>query len=124
MAKISHYVVMYNHDTEKLEARADIELDLEEPIWDDEKEEWERLSQEMEQDDARGFETLERLISQRRATIDLVVAAKSALADLEGIMPEFEPSGERNHPAWKTIKHLYRAIGKFDERYNPSSSSA
>ena len=32
--------------------------------------------------------------------------AKAALADLQGIMPEFEPSGERLHPAWKTIDEL------------------
>ena len=27
---------------------------------------------------------------------------RRALADLEGIMPEFEPSGDREHPAWET----------------------
>ena len=32
--------------------------------------------------------------------------ARCALADLEGIMPEFEPSGDRTHPAWKTILEL------------------
>ena len=32
------------------------------------------------------------------------LALRCALADLEGIMPEFEPSGDREHPAWKTIK--------------------
>jgi hypothetical protein len=39
----------------------------------------------------------------------LRVAAKCALADLEGIMPEFEPSGDREHPAWETIKLLKKA---------------
>ena len=37
-------------------------------------------------------------------------AATNALADLEGIMPEFEPSGDREHPAWITIKELRDAL--------------
>lgn len=41
---------------------------------------------------------------------DLLFAAKCALADLEGIMPEFEPSGDREHPAWETINLLKKAI--------------
>lgn len=40
----------------------------------------------------------------------LVQAAKNALADLEGIMPEFEPSGDRTHPAWTTIEDLKDAL--------------
>jgi hypothetical protein len=40
----------------------------------------------------------------------LLAAAKNALADLEGIMPEYEPSGERQHPAWSTIEELKKAI--------------
>ena len=40
----------------------------------------------------------------------LLQAAKNALADLAGIMPEFEPSGERTHPAWTTINELEAAI--------------
>lgn len=40
----------------------------------------------------------------------LLTAAKCALADLEGIMPEFEASGDRTHPAWQTIKDLKKAI--------------
>ena len=39
----------------------------------------------------------------------LLQAAKNALADLEGIMPDFEPSGNREHPAWKTIEELKEA---------------
>ncbi len=31
---------------------------------------------------------------------------RCALADLEGIMPEFEPSGDREHPGWQTIAGL------------------
>jgi hypothetical protein len=41
-------------------------------------------------------------------------AARCALADLEGVMPLVEPSGERLHPAWKTIEELRRALCVFD----------
>lgn len=37
-------------------------------------------------------------------------AAKCALADLAGIMPEFDPSGERSHPGWKTMVDLYDGL--------------
>lgn len=46
------------------------------------------------------------------AAPDLLQAARCALADLEGIMPDFEPSGDREHPAWKTIEELKAAISK------------
>jgi hypothetical protein len=46
------------------------------------------------------------------AAPDLLKAAFNAWADLEGIMPEFEPSGDREHPAWATIKELRAAITK------------
>ena len=42
----------------------------------------------------------------------LLAAAKAALADLQGIMPEFEPSGDRLHPGWKTIQELEAAIAQ------------
>ena len=48
----------------------------------------------------------------RDAAPDLLKAAFNAWADLEGIMPEFEPSGDRQHPAWATIKELRAAITK------------
>ena len=38
-----------------------------------------------------------------------------ALADLEGIMPEFEPSGDRLHPGWRTVKELKEYLGEEDE---------
>ena len=46
------------------------------------------------------------------AAPDLLQAAKNALADLQGILPEFEPSGDRQHTAWQTIKELGAAIAK------------
>lgn len=46
------------------------------------------------------------------AATDLLDAARCALADLEGIMPEFEPSGDREHPAWATMQLLRKAIEK------------
>ena len=41
---------------------------------------------------------------------ELYRAAKYALADLEGIMPELEPSGDRQHSGWKTIEDLRKAL--------------
>jgi len=46
--------------------------------------------------------------------IALVNAARCALADLEGIMPEFEPSGDRTHPGWTTISELRQALGEIE----------
>lgn len=46
------------------------------------------------------------------AAPDLLAAVNCALADLLGIMPEFETSGDRNHPAWLTIRELQNAITK------------
>lgn len=46
------------------------------------------------------------------AAPDLLAVAMSALADLQGIMPEFEPSGDREHPAWVTMDELRQAIAK------------
>jgi hypothetical protein len=43
-------------------------------------------------------------------TTDPYQLIREALADLEGIMPEFEPSGDRTHPAWETIERLKAAI--------------
>ena len=40
----------------------------------------------------------------------LLDAARCALADLEGIMPVYDPDGDRKHPAWKTINELRQAI--------------
>ena len=39
---------------------------------------------------------------------NLLTAAKCALADLEGIMPIFDP--EHSHPGWQTIAELKTAI--------------
>jgi hypothetical protein len=46
------------------------------------------------------------------AAPDLLQVAKNALAELEGIMPEFEPSGDREHPGWETINELQRVIAR------------
>jgi hypothetical protein len=53
------------------------------------------------------------------AVSDLYWAACAALADLEGIMPEFEPSGDREHPGWQTIKELKAAIKKAKRKELP-----
>lgn len=51
------------------------------------------------------------VIEMERLVERLTLSAKCALADLEGIMPEFDPSGDREHSAWKTIKELKAALG-------------
>jgi hypothetical protein len=43
---------------------------------------------------------------------ELVQAARCALADLEGIMPEHEPSGDRTHPGWQTVAELRKILGE------------
>ena len=40
----------------------------------------------------------------------ILTVLRCALADLEGVMPEIEPSGDRTHPGWKTIDELKDAI--------------
>ena len=49
----------------------------------------------------------------------LLQAAKNALADLEGIMPEADPSGDRIHSGWKTIEELKVAIVAVENKYEP-----
>lgn len=51
------------------------------------------------------------VIEMERLVEWLTLSAKCALADLEGIMPEFDPSGDRKHSAWKTIEELRAALG-------------
>jgi hypothetical protein len=51
-----------------------------------------------------------RQMQLMKASPRLLQAAECALADLEGIMPEIEPSGDRTHPGWETIKELQAAI--------------
>ena len=46
---------------------------------------------------------------------DLLQVCKEALADLEGIMPEFDPDGERTHPAWETIERLKSQINQTEK---------
>lgn len=46
------------------------------------------------------------------AAPDLLQCAKCALADLEGILPEFETGGDRLHPGWQTLKELKSVIHK------------
>lgn len=59
------------------------------------------------------------MLQERKANADLMAAApellqcaKCALADLEGILPEFETGGDRLHPGWETLKELKAVIHK------------
>jgi hypothetical protein len=57
-------------------------------------------------------EEIGKLQALAGAAPDLLAAVKCALADLEGIMPEFDCDGDREHPAWTTIEELKQAINK------------
>ena len=59
------------------------------------------------------------LLKERKANADLMAAApellqcaRYAMADLEGILPEFETGGDRLHPGWQTLKELKAVIHK------------
>ena len=52
------------------------------------------------------------LMENLRSMEGLLEALENALADLEGIMPEYEPSGDREHPGWQTIEDIKAAIAK------------
>lgn len=41
---------------------------------------------------------------------DSIHLLRCAQADLEGIMPEFEPSGDRSHPGWTTLSEIARFL--------------
>jgi hypothetical protein len=55
---------------------------------------------------------------QEKVIKDLLFVARCSLADLEGIMPEYEPNGERLHPGWQTIEELKAAIKLAESREN------
>ena len=46
---------------------------------------------------------------------EMLAALRCALADLSGIMPEIDPSGDREHSGWQTIKDIQTAIAKAEE---------
>jgi hypothetical protein len=50
------------------------------------------------------------------AAPEMLTAARAALADMEGIMPEFDCDGDRQHPGWQTIAELRAAIAKAEGR--------
>ena len=58
---------------------------------------------------AGGFKEYADLEQENAA---LLQVARRALADLVGVMPEFEPSGDRRHPAWVTIAELATVISQ------------
>ena len=58
----------------------------------------------------RKLDYLESVEQMERSHARLLQALKCTLADLEGIMQTVEPSGDRRHPGWKSIKEAQRAI--------------
>jgi len=45
---------------------------------------------------------------------ELVHLLNCAIADLEGILPEYDPSGDKQHPAWKTLDELKNMVKQLD----------
>lgn len=89
---------------------------------------WERIRPEdvvlrkvefIDDEDDHEYQDEDDTIQHLSPDDQLLQAAKNALADMEGIMPEFEPSGDRQHPAWKTIEELRKSIERFENRYEP-----
>jgi len=50
------------------------------------------------------------------ASPELLQVCRCALADLESIMPEFEPGGDRGHPGWRTMAELEHVLQKIDTK--------
>lgn len=40
------------------------------------------------------------------------ILLRCALADLEGILPEYEPSGDRTHSGWETCDHIRKWLNE------------
>lgn len=45
----------------------------------------------------------------------LLEALKCCVADLHGIMPEIDPSGDREHPGWLSIIEAEKAIASHEK---------
>lgn len=52
------------------------------------------------------------LKAERGEAIQLL---KHALADLEGVMEQMEPDGQRQHPGWKTIGEISTFLAKMSK---------
>lgn len=48
----------------------------------------------------------------------LLQACKCALTGLQGVMPVYDPDGNRTNPAWETMKELKSIIYQAEEYYN------
>ena len=56
-------------------------------------------------------------ISKLQYFDSLLQVAKHAYLDLKGIMPEFEPSGDREHSGWDTLEELRTVVGLYDPSF-------
>lgn len=45
---------------------------------------------------------------------EITILLNCAIADLEGILPEYEPSGDRKHPAWQTLADLKKKVAELE----------
>ncbi len=44
----------------------------------------------------------------------MIHALRCAQADLQGILPEFEPGGDREHSGWQTLEELNELLARID----------
>ena len=44
----------------------------------------------------------------------MIHALRCAQADLQGILPEFEPGGDREHSGWQTLEELNELLAPYD----------
>ena len=46
--------------------------------------------------------------------MELKTILRCALADLQGMVEEIDPSGDRVHPAWTTIREIEQLVNRYD----------
>ena len=61
-----------------------------------------------------GYFTDFKTKKRKNEKMEILQVCKNALADLEGIMPEFEPDGDRKHSGWTTIEELKGVITELE----------
>lgn len=54
---------------------------------------------------------------QIKALQDMYWALRCCDADLEGVMPEYEPSGDRQHSGWQSMKDAKKAIRNAEKAF-------
>lgn len=114
----SDFMLWYKDTTGKVEKPEDL---ITWELFEDYSDNW--LREQIESEVAKELHTLIVDQAKNNTLNKLAGAAKCALADLQGIMPEVEPSGERKHPGWVTINELSTALDGIDPDVHPKTES-